>query len=115
MRIGYSVVAILYQSAHEGIDAHYGKAALGLTQAFCFNWLYFEVDGSNLHAHAIRRHKVSAMVWTMSHLPFVMGFVLAGGGRLKFPTRSDDCNSQTDQVCLVWFWQSTLRTPISRL
>lgn len=41
---GYSVVACLYQSTREGIDAHYGKAVLALTQAFCFNWMYFEVS-----------------------------------------------------------------------
>lgn len=35
------------------------KAILGLTQAFCFNWLYFEIDSFNLHYHAIRRHNVS--------------------------------------------------------
>jgi hypothetical protein len=40
---GYSVVAILYQnSAHYGLNAFLGKAILGLIQAFCFNWIYFE-------------------------------------------------------------------------
>lgn len=82
---GYSVVALLYQSSRNGIDAHYGKAALGLTQAFCFNWLYFEVDGSNLQTHAIRRHKLSAMCWFMAHIPFVMGYVLGGGGTCRPP------------------------------
>lgn len=33
----------------------YGKAVLGLIQAFAFNWMYFEVDGINLYRHAIRR------------------------------------------------------------
>lgn len=53
---GYSVVAIIYQSAAPfGLNAYYGKAALGLIQAFCFNWIYFELDGADLFAHAIRR------------------------------------------------------------
>ena len=53
---GYSVVAIIYQSAAPfGLNAFYGKAALGLIQAFCFNWIYFELDGADLFAHAIRR------------------------------------------------------------
>ena len=64
-RTGYSVVSMLYQSTTNGIDAHYGKAVLGLTQAYCFNWMYFEIDGSNLHVHAIRRHKWTAMTWNM--------------------------------------------------
>ena len=33
----------------------YGKAILGLMQAFSFNWIYFEIDGINIYKHAIRR------------------------------------------------------------
>lgn len=54
---GYSVVAIIYQnSATFGFNAFYGKATLGLVQAFCFNWIYFELDGADLYNHAIRRN-----------------------------------------------------------
>ncbi|CAD6585343.1 MAG: hypothetical protein ASARMPRED_002140 [Alectoria sarmentosa] len=57
---GYSVVALLFQNkAAYGINAFFGKAVLGLIQAFSFNWLYFEIDSWNLHTHAIRRHFVS--------------------------------------------------------
>lgn len=57
---GYSVVAIIYQNAAGfGLNAFFGKAALGLIQAFCFNWLYFELDGADLFQHAIRRNVVS--------------------------------------------------------
>ena len=56
--IGYSVVALLYQSdAPAGINAFYGKAVLGLIIAFSFCLIYFEVDSTNLYVHAIRRHK----------------------------------------------------------
>jgi low temperature requirement protein LtrA len=59
---GYSVVSLLYQSAVPfGINAFFGKAALGLIQSFAFNWLYFEVDRFNLHTHAIRRHFFSGL------------------------------------------------------
>jgi hypothetical protein len=54
--LGYSVVGVLYQNTGYGLNAFLGKAVLGLVQAFSFNWLYFEVDGSNIHTHAIRRH-----------------------------------------------------------
>ena len=56
---GYSVVALLFQNkAAYGINAYvihpissdcltqkrfFGKAVLGLIQAFSFNWLYFEI------------------------------------------------------------------------
>ncbi len=53
--IGYSVVGVLYSNAGFGLNAFLGKAILGLVQAFVFNWLYFESDGSNTHTQAIRR------------------------------------------------------------
>ncbi|WPG98080.1 Hypothetical protein R9X50_00086600 [Acrodontium crateriforme] len=86
---GYTVVAILYQSTTNGIDAFYGKAVLGLVQAFCFNWLYFEIDDANLIVHAIRRHKLSAFAWSMAHLPFIMAFVLAGGALARLVLAHD--------------------------
>jgi hypothetical protein len=55
--IGYAVVGLLYQSsASFGINAFFGKAILGLAQGFAINWIYFEIDGKNIHVHAIRRH-----------------------------------------------------------
>jgi low temperature requirement protein LtrA len=70
---GSCVLGLLYQSNVEmGINAFFGKAVLGLIQAFIFNWLYFEIDSFNLHTHAIRRHVVSAMTWFSIHLPFIM-------------------------------------------
>jgi low temperature requirement protein LtrA len=72
---GYSVVAIIYQSSADfGLNAFYGKAALGLVQAFCFNWVYFELDGADLFAHAIRRN-VSSCESSRSFL-FLFGWGL---------------------------------------
>jgi low temperature requirement protein LtrA len=57
---GYSVIALLYQnSASFGVNAFFGKAILGLIQAFCLNALYFEIDGDSLWQHAIRRNVFS--------------------------------------------------------
>lgn len=57
---GSCVLGILYQSsASMGVNAFFGKAVLGLIQAFTFNWIYFEIDSFNLHTHAIRRHVFS--------------------------------------------------------
>lgn len=57
---GYSVIGLLFQSGVPfGVNAFFGKAVLGLIQAFTFNWLYFEIDSFNLHTHAIRRHVFS--------------------------------------------------------
>nr|XP_023908612.1 uncharacterized protein LOC112020286 [Quercus suber]POF15566.1 hypothetical protein CFP56_48760 [Quercus suber] len=95
---GYTVVAILYQSSVNGIDDFFGKASLGLIQAFCFNWLYFEIDGANLATHAIRRHKVSAFLWSMAHLPFIMAFVLAGGALARLVVAHDTPASRLEDL-----------------
>lgn len=87
---GYTVVAILYQSTVNGIDAFFGKGILGLIQAFCFNWLYFDADGANLQMHAIRRHKITSFAWIMAHLPFVMAFILAGGALSRLVLATDN-------------------------
>lgn len=53
---GSCVLGLLYQSAVGfGVNAFFGKAVMGLIQAFIFNWIYFEIDSFNLHTHAIRK------------------------------------------------------------
>lgn len=95
---GYTVVAILYQSVINGIDAFFGKAILGLIQCFIFNWLYFEIDSSNLTKHAIRRHKLSAFAWSMAHLPFIMSFVLAGGAMARLVVAHDCPDTEVEHL-----------------
>lgn len=92
---GYSVVVLLFQNkAAYGLNAFFGKAVLGLIQAFSFNWLYFEIDSWNLHTHAIRRHFISSIIWTTIHFPFIMAYVLAGASlsRLVLATDCHDAN-----------------------
>ncbi|KAB5585807.1 bacterial low temperature requirement A protein-domain-containing protein [Coniochaeta sp. 2T2.1] len=86
---GYSVVSGLYQNAGFGLNAFLGKAVLGLVQAFTFNWLYFEVDGSNIHTHAIRRHVNAAFLWQNAHLTFIMGYILASAALSKLVVAAD--------------------------
>ncbi|XP_014561966.1 hypothetical protein COCVIDRAFT_85608 [Bipolaris victoriae FI3] len=75
---GSCVLGLLYQSnVQMGINAFFGKAVLGLIQAFTFNWIYFEIDSWNLHSHAIRRHVFSAMAWLSLHPAFTLSFVLS--------------------------------------
>jgi hypothetical protein len=70
-------------------SSFFGKAILGLIQAFTFNWLYFEIDSYNIHVHAIRRHFFSAFVWISAHLPFIMGYVLAAASLAKLVLAHD--------------------------
>lgn len=96
---GYSVVAIIYQSsASFGMNAFFGKACLGLIQAFCFNWIYFELDGEGLHQHAIRRSIYSAMIWTTVHLPFIMSFTLAAAALSKLVVATDCSNADAEDL-----------------
>jgi low temperature requirement protein LtrA len=112
---GSCVLGILYQSSSAmGVNAFFGKAVLGLVQAFIFNWIYFEIDSFNLHTHAIRRHvwtgrhlvrltpiKLTcgtAMAWYCVHLPFIMSFVLSAGA-LAVLVRAHDCpNAEVDTL-----------------
>lgn len=56
-----------------GFDSRFfGKAALSMCIAYGLNWLYFDVDNTNLEVHAIRRHIASSMIYGLAHLPFIM-------------------------------------------
>ena len=117
---GYSVVSLLYQSrAAIGVNAYFGKAALGLIQAFSFNWIYFEIDSYNLHTHAIRRHAISckclfllklvatplltnrprtALTWFTMHLPFTLSFTLAGAALARIVLVRDTPDAHFDDL-----------------
>ena len=96
---GYSVVALLFQNkAAFGINAFFGKAVLGLIQAFAFNWIYFEIDAYNVHTHAIRRHYASTWVWLTAHLPFIMSYVLAGAALSRLVLATDCRNANVEDL-----------------
>jgi low temperature requirement protein LtrA len=110
---GYSVVSLLYQSAAPvGLNAFFGKAVLGLIQAFAFNWLYFEVDTFNMHVHAIRRHFASAFVWLSTHLPFVMAFVLAGSALAKIVLATDCAGANLEDLQEAYVHKSAEVVPM---
>jgi hypothetical protein len=96
--LGYSVVGVLFQNAGYGLNAFLGKAVLGLVQAFVFNWLYFEVDGTNVHTHAIRRHVNAAFLWQNAHLTFIMGYILASAALSKLVVAADCRDSPAETL-----------------
>lgn len=96
---GYSVLTILFQNrAHIGFNAFLGKGILGLCQAFCFNWIYFEIDHYKIHVHAIRRHWASSMAWIAAHLPFVMAYVLAAATLSKLVLAHDCADANVEDL-----------------
>lgn len=109
---GYSVVALLFQNrAPYGINGFFGKAVLGLIQAFSFNWLYFEIDSCNLHTHAIRRHIMSSMVWMTAHLPFIMAYVLAGASLSRLVLARDCRDTNPDDLTAAYLAKSESEVP----
>lgn len=109
---GYSVVALLFQNrAPYGINAFFGKAVLGLIQAFSFNWLYFEIDSGNLHTHAIRRHILSSMLWMTAHLPFIMAYVLAGASLSRLVLIRDCRGTNPDFLTEAYLAKSESEVP----
>jgi len=104
---GYSVVALLYQNvASFGVNAFFGKAVLGLIQAFCFNCLYFEIDGDSLWQHAIRRNVVSSLVWVSAHLPFLLGYSLAAASLSKLVIAHDCADSNVESLMEIYMAKS---------
>ncbi|RMJ11156.1 hypothetical protein CDV36_009214 [Fusarium kuroshium] len=96
---GYSVVGVMFQSyGGYNINAFLGKAVLGLVQAFAFNWIYFDVDGSNIDIHAIRRSILSSTIWNYAHLPFIMGYILASAGLSKLVLATDAGGANAEQL-----------------
>ncbi|KAM6537206.1 hypothetical protein FALCPG4_003144 [Fusarium falciforme] len=96
---GYSVVGVMFQSyGGYHVNSFLGKAVLGLVQAFVFNWIYFDVDGSNIDIHAIRRSIISATVWNYAHLPFIMGYILASAGLSKLVLATDAGGANAEQL-----------------
>ena len=109
---GYSVVGVLFQNAGYGLNAFLGKAVLGLVQAFVFNWLYFEVDGGNIHVHAIRRHVNAAFLWQNAHLMFIMGYILASAALSKLVVAADCRDSPAETLTEAYQHRSEEHVPI---
>lgn len=55
--------------------------------------MYFDIDGSYHHVHAIRRHAISSTVWTTAHLPFIMSFTLSGAALSRLVVAHDCPNA----------------------
>lgn len=100
---GYSVVGILYQSQSKfGLNAFYGKAVLALIQAFCFNWIYFDVDQKYQLAQSAQRHTISAALWFNAHLPFIMAFTLSAAALSRLVVAHDCINANPEDLIPTW-------------
>ncbi|KAM3427316.1 hypothetical protein NHJ13734_009025 [Beauveria thailandica] len=105
--LGYSVVGILFQSnGGYTINAILGKATLGLVQAFLFNMIYFDLDGSTVDVHAIRYSANGAILWTFAHLPFIMGYIVASSALSTLVLATDIAGAHRDQLISPYYERS---------
>ncbi|KAL3427561.1 hypothetical protein PVAG01_01070 [Phlyctema vagabunda] len=111
---GYAVVATIFQSSSSeyGLTAFYGKATLCLVQAFCFNWIYFELDGADLFSHAIRRDAIACMIWGTIHIPLILSFVLAGAALSKMVVATDTSNADVHALTEIYVEKADSEIPI---
>ena len=106
------MVALLFQNkGNYGLNAFFGKAVLGLIQAFSFNWLYFEIDSWNLHTHAIRRHFMSSILWITAHLPFIMAYVLAGASLSRLVLATDCPDTRVEELTEAYVGKAEAEIP----
>lgn len=97
--LGANILSIIFQlkSADPPLSAFFGKAILVLLQAFSINWIYFDIDGSNLHQHAIRRHAISMFSWMFMHVTFIMGLILSSGA-MAILVIAHDCSNADPEI-----------------
>lgn len=98
--LGANILSIIFQvsSAHPPLSAFLGKAILVLIQAFSINWIYFDIDGANLHVHAIRRSAKTSVVWVQAHVTFIMGLILASGAMARLVLAHDCSNAEPESL-----------------
>jgi hypothetical protein len=81
------VSIILFQSAaHFGLNAYirllvssnsrfFGKAVLSMCIGYGMNWIYFDIDNSDIQVHAMKRFtSLMPFIYEKAHLPLVMVF-----------------------------------------
>ena len=84
------------------ISRFFGKAILGLIQAFSINWIYFEIDGDGLYVHAIRRSIYTSLLWVSVHLPFIMSFVLSSAALSRLVIAHDCRDASVEDLVDVY-------------
>jgi hypothetical protein len=59
---------------------------LGLMVAFNLNWIYFDSEACRNFIHAIRRHWLTGLIFTMMHLPLALSLLLASAAMNRLVT-----------------------------
>eukprot|EP01130_Rhizamoeba_saxonica_P007784 TRINITY_DN3153_c0_g1_i2.p1 TRINITY_DN3153_c0_g1~~TRINITY_DN3153_c0_g1_i2.p1 ORF type:complete len:505 (+),score=82.34 TRINITY_DN3153_c0_g1_i2:563-2077(+) len=81
--LGESIVSLLSASADVEIPIQiYIAALLELTVAFGLKWIYFDVDGSPKKLHALRRSKLTGVLWSLLHWPLSIFITASASGSI---------------------------------
>lgn len=71
-----------------------------------------QIDGSNLHLHAIRRSKWTSAIWTTAHLPFIMSYVLGSAGMARLVLAVDTPDSHLESLTELSQERAELEIPM---
>jgi hypothetical protein len=75
--MGEVVVGFLVDNNSKSMTGNFYSVACFLIST-CFYWLYFRAETSSHFQHAIRRHWLTGISWSLIHVPLSMSFVVLG-------------------------------------
>ncbi|KAJ1024947.1 hypothetical protein NDA18_004233 [Ustilago nuda] len=76
--VGESIISSTFiaQPGDFGINAEFGRAALGITISVFVIWIYYDADGSRVYQHALRRNSFTSITFCHIHYPLTASLVL---------------------------------------
>ncbi|CAG8445156.1 893_t:CDS:10 [Acaulospora morrowiae] len=76
--LGEGMFGIVYTSVNSIPDWQLGKAILSLLLAYNLHWIYFDVEASRQFQHALRRHTLTGISFTLIHFPLNTALIAFG-------------------------------------
>ncbi|KAJ1023190.1 hypothetical protein NDA16_003343 [Ustilago loliicola] len=76
--VGESIISTTFvaRPGDFGLNAEFGRAALGITISVFIIWIYYDADGSRVYQHALRRNSFTSITFGHIHYPLTASLVL---------------------------------------
>lgn len=76
--VGESIISSTFvaRPGDFGLNAEFGRAALGITISVFVIWIYYDADGSRVYQHALRRDSFTSITFCHIHYPLTASLVL---------------------------------------
>ncbi|SJX64267.1 uncharacterized protein SRS1_14916 [Sporisorium reilianum f. sp. reilianum] len=76
--VGESIISSNFTASagHYGVQAEFGRAALGIAISVLVIWIYYDADGSRVYQHALRRNSFTSITFSHIHYPLTAALVL---------------------------------------